>query len=143
MDSEMENARLKDQILLFVTQHKFPSRQEISNSLNIDLDITTFLLSEIEKDKYITQTHVSSEKWQVSATQPGRGFLKASGYFKQYEERQLQLEKLNLEVEKLRNDFFDYSKTKSRAIWAIRLSALTLFATILLGLLRLICKTPG
>lgn len=55
----------------------------------------------------------------------------------------LEIEKLRLEVENLRNDFFDYPDTKSRAKWAIRLSAMALIVTLILSLLQLICNRPG
>lgn len=55
-------------------------------------------------------------------------------YLKEYKKRQLEKieeERLNLNVDKLRNEYFDYPKTKSRANWAFWISIVTVVVALL------------
>jgi hypothetical protein len=54
----------------------------------------------------------------------------------------LEYEKLKLEIDNLRNEFFDYGETKSRAKWAIRLTILGILMSVVLSLLPMLCNKP-
>jgi len=52
----------------------------------------------------------------------------------------LEYEKQLLDVEKLRNEVFDYQATKKRALWGYRLSWVAIILTVITLIQQLMCK---
>jgi hypothetical protein len=92
------------------------------------------LLSELETAKMVSEDQ--NRNYRLLAA--GQTIL--DYYSDKEKENSLQIEKLKLEVEKLRNEYFDYPKTKKRAKDAILISILTILAATLLGVLQIVCN---
>lgn len=122
----------KDEILeLLINNPSIKNKEQLSQSLKIDIDITYFLVSEIENDKYVKSIRIGSDSVEIIIQKEGKGFYKSIGYEKQYTEKKLQLQKLQLEIDSLVNTLVDYNKVKERAKWAIIISVALLLLKVI------------
>lgn len=80
----MNNAILKDKILGFLNSiDKTPYLKDISDELNIDIDICFFLLTEMDLVGHIKLEKMGNNSYAIILKQLGRGFFKTSSYKKE------------------------------------------------------------
>lgn len=156
----MKETQAVDLILKYISRPENSSKhftsEELQETLFPDetLEIVEHYIVIIENQirNYSPKIAKYSE-YYLSATGYTKRFVEDGGFFKmeqdqqendfkKEEEKRLGLEKLNLEVVKLRNDFFDYQETKKRAKQSLIVSKVSVAiacAAVLITMLKWKC----
>lgn len=141
----LQDHEIKDKILEDLAKNtdtkKFRSPNLFADEISISVERSYSLFEQIRKDSRCSRGYYSDQYYRNEDT---IRFLKEGGYTKKYEDEKqkenMQSEKLNLEIEKLRNEFFDYPVVKQRAKWSFILAITSVIISFILVSQKIFCN---